>query len=125
MHGLLRHVLGAEDAGLRFFNEVFRNLNEGEVGVAPNRDGSAYYVIKVKEKNPSTPEETKAMEQEFITSWGQMRNSFMGDGMTYNYLGQELLSQYSSDWSLEVLEKHDVKFFERQEEQSPDEADES
>lgn len=118
-------VPGAEDAGKRFFDTVFDELSAGEVGVAPNRTGTAYYVIRIKDKNPSTPEQLNEMRQQFLAQQGQMQNPFMGDGMTYRMLEQELLSQYSSDWTRRLFEEYDVKFFETSPESGAVEPNES
>jgi hypothetical protein len=59
-------IPGVENPGEEFFNEVFNNLNVGEVGVAPNNDHDTYYVVKIESRDPSTPEQLEAMRKKFL-----------------------------------------------------------
>ena len=95
-------VTGAEDAGERFFKTVFEELDEGEAGFAPNRDGSAYYVIKIKDRMPSSKAEMDEMRADFLKQ---------GEQFAYFYMSQQLLSEFAGDWGRELLEKYDVQFY--------------
>lgn len=53
-------------AGSEFMETVFQELEPGEVGVAPNADGTAYFVAKVDSRAFSLPTEQEALRQEFI-----------------------------------------------------------
>lgn len=95
-------VTGAEDAGERFFKTVFEELDEGEAGFAPNRDGSAYYVIKIKDRMPSSKEEMDGMRADFLKQ---------GEQFAYFYMSQQLLTEFAGDWGRELMEKYDVQFY--------------
>ena len=94
-------VAGAEDAGERFFKTVFDELDVEGTGVAPNRDGSVYYVVRIKDRSPSSKDQLD-----------EMRSNFLNQGWQapYYYLGNGLLSQYSGDWRRELMDKYAVQF---------------
>lgn len=106
-------VTGAEDAGIRFFNLVCDALQPGEVGIAPNREGSVYYVVKVTERNPADEAGWSRLRSRFLEEFSQMPSDMFGFGnqMTYEYLGQELLSQFGGDWGRQLFDKYEVRFF--------------
>ena len=93
-------VIGAPDAGERFLEEVFENLGYGEVGVAPNEDNTAVYVIRVKENQSEEPVDPDDMKEKFLEQ-----------GIQWNYyiLAQQTLSQYRGDLGNRLFEKYDVK----------------
>ncbi|MCA8999981.1 MAG: hypothetical protein KDA80_23495 [Planctomycetaceae bacterium] len=94
-------VSGADDAGTRFFQTVFNQLEEGGAGVAPNDDNSAYYVIRLKDKNPdpSSEEEYKQLRQNFIDS---------GMPPTFAQMANEEIRQHSINWVERIFEKYNV-----------------
>jgi hypothetical protein len=54
-----------EKTGNDFMRIVFEELQDGEVGVAPNADQSIYYVVKVKNRSTSVPGSMGALRQGF------------------------------------------------------------
>jgi hypothetical protein len=105
-------VAGAEDAGERFFKTVFDELGIEGTGVAPNRDGSVYYVVRIKDRSPSSEDQLN-----------EMRSNFLNQGWQapYYYLGNGLLSQYSGDWRRELMDKYAVQFAAPADEEQPEE----
>jgi hypothetical protein len=55
-------------AGDEFMETVFRELEPGEVGVAANADESAFFVVRVDRRSPSTKAEWDALRQAFLQS---------------------------------------------------------
>jgi hypothetical protein len=87
------------DAGDEFFQEVFDTLKVGEVGIVPNEDHTAFYVVKIQNRYPSNEEELNKMREEFLAA-----------GMQPNYvsLSQQALARNSSNWFDHLFEKHNV-----------------
>lgn len=57
-------LVGIDKPGDDFRRTIFEMLKDGEVGVAANADKSAYYVVRVLERHPTTEEAWKVhMEQ--------------------------------------------------------------
>src|SRR5690606_3568527 len=64
----LSTISAVEKAGNDFMKTIFDELDNGEVGVAPNADRSVYYVVQVKNRVPSTPGGEEALRQDFLQS---------------------------------------------------------
>lgn len=58
-----------------FMEVIFQKLKEGETGVAANADKSTYYVVRVKNRVPSTEAGEEEMRKQFLAS----RNDFFPD----------------------------------------------
>ncbi|TWT50026.1 hypothetical protein KOR42_37100 [Thalassoglobus neptunius] len=95
-------VAAAPDAGERFFEMVFEELTPSEVGVVPNDDDSAIYIVQVEGSNESTAEKMDAMRKEFLDQ---------GFQFSYMALGRELLSEYAEDISAMLWNKYDVQLY--------------
>jgi len=74
-------------------------MQPGDVKVLPNRDKSAYYVVKILNRTPSTPEELEAFRENFIKA---------GMQQPYGNLAQRTLSRYSTDWFNDFFEQYEV-----------------
>lgn len=64
---MLSQISAVEHAGPDFMAYIFDKLQNGEVGVAPNADKSIYYVVKVRDREPSTEAGIEALRQQFLT----------------------------------------------------------
>ncbi|MFN0197181.1 MAG: hypothetical protein ACKVT0_10565 [Planctomycetaceae bacterium] len=62
----LSTISSVKMAGDSFMKAVFHDLKDGEVGIAPNADLSIYYVVKARNRFPSTPAEVEAQRQAFM-----------------------------------------------------------
>ena len=94
-------VAGAEDAGQRFFTKVFDEMDAGDVGVAPNRDNSVYYVVRIIDRSPGSEEELNQMRAQFLKQ---------GPQREYSVMGGQLLSEYGGSLAQELNEKYKVQF---------------
>ncbi len=92
-------VPGVDEPGADFFKTVFDEMQVGDVKVLPNKDQSAFYVIKILNRTPSTPEELEKFREDFIKS---------GLQPAYGSLAQRTLSEYSTDWFNDFFEEHEV-----------------
>ncbi|WP_139228395.1 hypothetical protein [Planctomicrobium piriforme] len=98
-------VPGLEDVGADFFPTVFDKMQPGDVKVIPNREKTAFYVVKITSRYPATAEELNKMRDEFLAA---------GMQQAYGSLAQRLLTQNSVNWAEELFTKHDVVFLERE-----------
>ncbi|MEX0727256.1 MAG: hypothetical protein WD065_13365, partial [Planctomycetaceae bacterium] len=99
----LSTISTVEKAGDEFMKSVFNELKPREVGAVPNADRSIYYVVKVRNRFPSTPEETAAL-----------RESFMRDGQDFiAFFPYHKLAEYDqqrdyAEWFQKLEEKYEV-----------------
>lgn len=63
---VLSEISAVDRAGPEFMRTVFEKLDSGEIGVAPNVERSVYYVVRVKDRSHSTPEDLEALRQSFM-----------------------------------------------------------
>lgn len=89
---------GLEDAGSRFMQTAFNKLDVDEVGVAPNIDSTAFYVIKINERQP-TQDELDAFRERFL------RAGMLPD---YRSMAQQTLGEFSVDWVERLWSNHEV-----------------
>lgn len=94
-------IPGVDDAGQRFFETVFEDLQPGDVGVAPNREGDVLYVVRIKERQPGTDEELERLRRSFLSTAAQ--NEFAG-------LTRQSLGDFSVNWVERLFEEHNVRF---------------
>ncbi|MFO1019216.1 MAG: hypothetical protein U0903_00730 [Planctomycetales bacterium] len=102
-----------KSAGTKFMETVFDQLKVGEIGVAPNYDGSCLYVVQVKERVPAADDKAIALEREaFIKSrlfgfnFGGMRL-----GTTpYDILSDNEQQQVIYDWVQQLEKRHRVEW---------------
>jgi len=94
-------IPGVEDPGTEFYSTVFNQMQPGDVRVIPNRDKSAYFIVKILNRNPSNPEELEKFREEFLKSG--MQNWYVS-------LGQQVLSKNSTNWIKEFFDQHEVVF---------------
>ncbi len=92
-------IAGVEKPGPEFYKAIFDDAKVGDVKVLPNSDKSAYYIVKILSRNPSTPEELATF-----------RENFLKEGMqpAYGSLAQRALSSASVNWMQEFFERHEV-----------------
>jgi hypothetical protein len=62
----LSSISAIDGAGNEFMEQIFDNMNDGDVGVLMNADKSVCYVVKVMNRIPSTEGGLTAMYQEFL-----------------------------------------------------------
>jgi hypothetical protein len=102
---------GVENAGPQFMETVFNELSPGDVGVAANIDKSAYYVVKVLTRSPTTPEELDAFRKRFLEEPLFEGPSF-GTGQRLPSVYQNLaigeLQRNLLDWQGQLLQQHGV-----------------
>jgi hypothetical protein len=96
-------IPGLEDVGERFFETVVNELQVGEVGIAPNEDGSVLYVVRVQERFPADEEDQQRLYEQFLQS---------GFEETYANLGMQALGEFSVNWVERLFEKHSVQIVE-------------
>jgi hypothetical protein len=91
-------------------NTLFNELNDGEVGVVSNADKSAYYVVMVKNRNPSTPGGEEVMRQAFLRENLFPFGGFGGFGMTpyATVMGEEQSAAYMR-WSQSIERMYGLK----------------
>lgn len=97
--------------GEKFMKKIFEELKPGEIGVTQDFDASNYYVVQVKDREPS--EEALAEKRnEFFTgrlfgfSFGGMRF-----GMTpYDYLSDVETQQTVAEWVQRLEKSYKVEF---------------
>lgn len=104
----LSSISAVEGAGNEFMEQVFDNLDDGEVGVAMNADKSVCYVVKVINRIPSTPGGLTAMYQEFL------KEDMFFFFSPYLPMAQMEQQQTNYEWSQELEAKYQVeKYFEQ------------
>ncbi len=107
----LSSISAVAGAGNDFMEQVFDNLENGEVGTAMNADKSVCYVVKVINRIPSTPGGLTAMYQEFL------KTDLFFFFSPYLPLAQMEQQQTNFEWSRELEAKYQVqKFFAEAEE---------
>ncbi|MCA9056640.1 MAG: hypothetical protein KDA75_22585, partial [Planctomycetaceae bacterium] len=94
-------IPGLEPVGDDFMRTVFRELQTGDVGVAPSIDRSVYYVVKIDSRIPADDEQ-----------WTIVRNNFLSgqNDAAQDRLGGEMLSSEIPNWGDELFRKYDVQF---------------
>ncbi|WP_417384521.1 SurA N-terminal domain-containing protein [Gimesia sp.] len=104
----LSSISAVEGAGNEFMEQVFDNLDEGEVGVIMNADKSICYVVKVINRIPSTPGGLTAMYQEFL------KEDMFFFFSPYLPMAQMEQQQTNYEWSQELEAKYQVeKYFQQ------------
>ncbi len=108
----LTELPGLKPVGDSFFSTVFEKLKVGETGTANSMDKSEYYVVKVTNRTPSTPEELETFRQTFLARG----------------LSNEYFDLASRDWALygrnpidDLLKRNNVQFVNRGERDAPPE----
>lgn len=118
-------IPGVEDAGETFFEAVFAKDAANSVIIAPNRDKTVYYVVKVSERKPSTDEEWNKLRDEFMADLQQRENTrqlmrrFTGRDMpdTYSLMEMDAQRRHMVNWVDDMFEEHGVQIFGMDEEQ--------
>jgi len=91
-----------EKAGNDFMRIVFEELQDGDVGVAPNFDHSIYYVVKVKNRSTSVPGSLASLKQGFQAE--------RFNNIIYYSLNQQNQQTTASNWSRRFYEeKYNLK----------------
>ncbi|WP_291175635.1 hypothetical protein [Gimesia sp.] len=104
----LSSISAVAGAGNEFMEEVFDNLDNGEVGVVMNADKTVCYVVKVINRIPSTPGGLTAMYQEFL------KEDMFFFFSPYLPMAQMEQQQTNFEWSQELEAKYQVeKYFEQ------------
>ncbi|MCA9015810.1 MAG: hypothetical protein KDA77_10805, partial [Planctomycetaceae bacterium] len=102
----LSSISAIDGAGNEFMEQIFDNMNNGDVGVIMNADKSICYVVKVMNRIPSTQGGLTAMYQEFL------KTDLFFFFSPYLPLAQREQQQTIFEWSRELEEKYQVqKFF--------------
>lgn len=102
----LSSISAIDGAGNEFMEQIFDNMSDGDVGVVMNADKSICYVVKVKNRIPSTEGGMTAMYQEFL------KTDLFFFFSPYLPLAQMEQQQTNYEWSRDLEEKYQVqKFF--------------
>ena len=102
----LSSISAIDGAGNDFMEQIFDNMDPGDVGVLMNADKSVCYVVKVMNRIPSTEGGLTAMYQEFL------KTDLFFFFSPYLPLAQMEQQQTNFEWSRELEEKYQVqKFF--------------
>jgi len=102
----LSTISAIDGASNEFMEQIFDNLENGEVGTAMNADKSVCYVVKVINRIPSTPGGLTAMYQEFL------KTDLFFFFSPYLPLAQNEQQQTNFEWSRDLEAKYQVqKFF--------------
>lgn len=104
----LSSISAVDGAGNEFMEQVFDNMDNGDVAVVMNADKSICYVVKVMNRIPSTSGGLTAMYQEFL------KTDLFFFFSPYLPLAQMEQQQTNYEWSRGIEEKYQVqKFFEQ------------
>jgi len=97
----LTELPGLKPLGNEFFTTVFEKMKAGDLGTTTSADKSEFYVVKIVNRTPSTPEELEAFRQTFLTRG----------------LSNEYFDLASRDWAMygknrldELLKENNVQF---------------
>lgn len=101
---VLSTISTVENAGSDFMRTVFRELEPREVGAVPNADRSTFYVVKVRNRFPSTAEELATLREQFFREGQEFFSFFSPYSMLANREQQEVFAE----WSRQLEEKYDV-----------------
>lgn len=103
----LSSISGIDGAGNELMEQIFDNMENGDVGTVMNADKSICYVVKVINRIPSSQGGLTAMYQEFL------KTDLFFFFSPYLPLAQMEQQQTNFEWSRELEEKYQVqKFFE-------------
>ena len=94
-------IQGIEQVGDDFMQIVFRELDEGDVGVAPSLDRSVYYVVEIDSRIPADDEQHETVRNNYLAG---------REDAALDRLGGELLNREIPNWGDELLRKYDVQF---------------
>lgn len=107
----LTKISAIDKADDKFMEKIFQDLKEGETGVAPNADKSIYYVVRIKNRIPSTEAGEDQMRKQFLAS----RDDFFPDPRPFmrmfrqspyvQVLEQEQATLFM-DWQRSIAEKY-------------------
>ncbi len=101
-------ISSIDGAGNDFMEQIFDNMENGDVGVVTNADKSVYYVVKVINRIPSTEGGRTAMYQEFL------KTDLFFFFSPYLPMAQDEHQQTIYEWSQEIEKKYEVeKYFEQ------------
>ena len=107
----LSEVPFVKKPGIKFMRTIFEELGPKEVGVAVDYDASTYYVVQVKDREPSA-EELVEKRGDFFNgrlfgiSFGGMRFG----ATAYDYLSDVDSQQIVADWVKRLEESYKVEF---------------
>ena len=90
-------------AGEEFMKTVFQKLSAGEVGVAPNRDKSIYYVVKVVFRDVESN-----LRENILGS----KSAILAQTSPAHQLVSLEQQRANSDWTKQLFKKYDVTFIE-------------
>lgn len=96
-------VDGVEEPGPEFMETVFNDLEEGEIGVAPNADKSIYYVVKVVNRSTSSEAGRNVLLADLL------RAPLFEDQAPYPRLLGSLQQQLGQAWYQRLTEKYNVQ----------------
>ncbi|MDA0832467.1 MAG: hypothetical protein O2955_01280 [Planctomycetota bacterium] len=100
---VLSTISTVDKAGDDFMRVVFKDLKAREIGAVPNADRSIYYVVKVRNRFPSTAEETVTLRESFLRD-GQ---DFLAFAPCYRLASADE-QQGLAKWSQLLEEKYNV-----------------
>lgn len=93
-----------ENPGDDFMQVVFEELEDGEVGVAPNFDRSIFYVVRVRNRSTSLPGATAALRQAYL------RENPTSQFSEYQTLISERHRSTENRWRDQFYARYDVRW---------------
>lgn len=115
----LSTISAVDKADDKFMETIFQSLKDGETGVAPNADKSIYYVVRVKNRVPSTEAGEDQLRKQFLAS----RDDFFPDPRPFMRMFRQspyvqILEQDQAtlfmDWQRSIAEKYKMTIGPRQ-----------
>jgi hypothetical protein len=106
-------IVGIEDVDGRFLESfmetVFDKMKVGDVNIVPNADQSTFYVVKVKTRVPSEPDDVEVQRRAFLREDLFGAGSMFGGASTYDYLTFEEQQAVRSAWFVQLTQKYGVR----------------
>ena len=106
-------IIGIPNVGPEFRRVVFDDLQDGEVGVAPNFDKSTYYVVRVLDRIPTTPNGLREFMKRLLADQptSQLSSTYRAlnskdespaNRQLKDKLRERLMRKYSVTWNIEA-----------------------
>lgn len=108
-------IPGIDKPDDNFRNYIFNELQDGEIGVVPNADHSKYYVVRVVDRYPVTPEGLRDLMKTFLGE-ENVFDTQPGRPSLYNDLNSPFSRENQQLWQKaeqQLFEEYNVRFFTR------------
>lgn len=94
-----------EKIGFDFMKVIFEDMANNEVGVVPNDDLSAYYVVQVVDRNPTPDQGEDDLRQKFLTEG--KTSGFAGGGVV-QLLREFVTADVTREWQAGVWRSYGI-----------------